>query len=201
MQDAPLVAAVSGSRREGSHTQTALRHARDAAAAAGAETDFIDLGDVDLPLYHPDADDEEQGEAAALKARVRAADGVILGSPVYHGSYSSTFKNFHDFCSFDEFEDTVVGLLAVAGGGTYSSTLDHMRVTVRGVHGLVIPHQVGIRGAYDAFDDDGEFTDADLAERVQELGREVTAHARVLPPEADSAEELDEDEESAAADD
>jgi NAD(P)H-dependent FMN reductase len=199
MQDAPLVVVVSGSRRDGSHTRTALTHVRDAAAAAGAETDFIDLGDVDLPLYHPDRDDEEQGEAVDLMARVRAADGVILGSPVYHSSYSSTFKNFHDFCGHDEFEDTVVGLLAVAGGGSYGSTLDHMRITVRGVHGLVIPHQVGIRGAYDAFDDDGGFTDPDLEERVRELGREVTAHARVLPPAEEAAEDLD--EETAAADD
>lgn len=196
MQDAPLVVIVSGSRREGSYTRTALRHVRDAAAAAGAETDFIDLGDVDLPLYHPDLDDEEQGEAAELKARVRAADGVVLGTPVYHSSYSSTFKNFHDYCGFDEFEDTVVGLLAVAGGGSYSSTLDHMRITVRGVHGLVIPHQVGIRGAYDAFDDNGEFADSDLEERVRELGREVTTYARALP-----VEELEEEEETAAADD
>ncbi len=171
------VVAVCGSRREGSYTRIALRHALAAAEEAGAETDFIDLGDVDLPLFHPDRD--EQGESADLMRRIREADGVILGSPVYHGTYSSTLKNFHDYCSFDEYEDTAVGLLAVAGGGSYSSTLDQMRTTVRVVHGWTIPHQVGIRSSHNEFED-GEFVDEELLARTRRLGREVTEHARLM---------------------
>ncbi|WP_101295260.1 NADPH-dependent FMN reductase [Halegenticoccus soli] len=194
------VVAVSGSRREGSYTRAALRYALDAADEAGADTDFIDLGAVDLPLYHPDID--EQGDSPDLLRRVREADGVIVGSPVYHGSYSSTFKNFHDYCSFDEYEDTAVGLLAVAGGGSYGSTLEHLRSTVRGVHGFVIPHQVGIRSAYEKFEEvpsiqgDGEgieyeFVDEPLRERTEKLGRKVAAHAALLrrrPEAADASE-------------
>lgn len=168
------VVAVAGSRREGSYTRAALRYALDAAEDAGAETDFIDLGAVDLPLYHPDVD--EQGDSPDLMRRMRAADGVVLGSPVYHGSYSSAFRSFHDYCSFDEYEDTVVGLLVTAGGGTVASTLDHMRVTVRGVHGWVIPHQVGIRNASRKFED-GVFQDEALRERTEKLGRQVATYA------------------------
>jgi NAD(P)H-dependent FMN reductase len=171
------VVAVCGSRRDGSYTRLALERALEAASDAGAETDLIDLGAVDLPLYHPDLDIEEQGEASALVERVEDADGVLLGSPVYHGSYSSTFRNFHDYCGFDEYEGTVVGLVATAGGGSYGSTLDHMRTTVRGVHGWVVPQQVGIRRGYDQFDADGEFVDPDLADRVDELGRVVAEQA------------------------
>lgn len=185
------VVAVCGSRREGSYTRSALWYALDAAAKAGAEVDYIDLGAVDLPLYHPDID--EQGDSPELMERMRAADGVLLGTPVYHGSYSSTFRSFHDYCSFDEYEDTVVGLLATAGGGTYSTTLDHMRSTVRGVHGWVVPHQVGIRKAYDNLEERGptasdvtahggvvpdhEFVDESLQERTEKLGRIVARHA------------------------
>jgi azobenzene reductase len=171
------VVAVCGSRRDGSYTRTALTDALDAAAAAGAETGLLDLGAVDLPLYHPDRD--EQGDSAALTRRVREADGVLLGSPVYHGSYSSTFRNFHDYCSFDEYEDTVVGLLATAGGGSFGSTLDHMRVTVRGVHGTVVPHQVGIRNASEKIED-GAVVDESIQERIEKLGRQVVSYAERL---------------------
>jgi NAD(P)H-dependent FMN reductase len=174
------VVGVSGSRRDGSYTLKTLPYALEAAEAAGAETDLIDLGAVDLPLYHPDRD--EQGDSADLMRRMREADGVILGSPVYHGSYSSTFRSFHDYCSFDEYEDTAVGLLVVAGGGTIASTLDHMRVTVRGVHGHVVPHQVGVRNASDRFD--GEtLVDDDIRERTEKLGRRVVEAARRLHPD------------------
>jgi NAD(P)H-dependent FMN reductase len=169
------VVAVSGSRREGSYTRLGLRRALEAAADAGADTELIHLGDVDLPLYHPSID--EQGDSEALKRAVREADGVLLGSPVYHGSYSSTFRNFHDYCSFDEYEDTVVGLLATAGGGSYGATLEHMRSTVRGVHGWVVPHQVGIRGASSEFDGDGNVIDPKLDDRIAKLGRVVAERA------------------------
>ncbi|EJN59631.1 NADPH-dependent FMN reductase [Halogranum rubrum] len=171
------VVAVCGSRRDGSHTKTALEHALAAAEAAGADTDLIDLGAVDLPLYHPDED--AQGESAELVRRVRDADGVILGSPVYHGSYSSTLKNFHDYCSGDDYEDTVVGLLTVAGGSSYGATLEHMRSTVRNVHGWAIPQQVGIPRAYDQFED-GELVEDGIRERIEALGRLVAEHADAM---------------------
>jgi NAD(P)H-dependent FMN reductase len=137
-------------------------------------------------VFDPDVDVAEQGDAEQLLDVVRRADGVILGSPVYHGSYSGAIRNVHDYCSFDEYEDTVVGLLATAGGGSFASTLDHLRITVRGVHGRVIPHQVGIRNASDQFEaaedtpDGRAFVDDDLRDRVERLGRELVEEASRL---------------------
>ena len=174
------IAAISGSRREASTTRAALSVALAAAADAGAETDLIDLGAVDLPLYHPDED--AQGDSEALKRRVREADGVLAGTPVYRGSYSSTFKNFHDFCGSEEYENTAVGLLATAGGGSYGGTLDHLRSTFRNVHAWTVPHEVGIEGASGRVETgaDPRITDDDLRRRTETLGRVVTAHAERL---------------------
>jgi NAD(P)H-dependent FMN reductase len=174
----PDVVAISGSRREGSYTRRALGVVLAAAEAGGADTHLVDLRELDLPPFDPDA---EEGPAVRdLKRRVRRADGVVLGTPVYHGSYASTLKDALDYCGSDEFEETAVGLLAVAGGGSYASTLDHLRVVVRTVHGRSIPHQVGIRGASGVFDGDDP-TDEDIADRLRTLGRDVTRHATVDP--------------------
>ncbi|MFB6111173.1 MAG: NADPH-dependent FMN reductase [Halobacteriaceae archaeon] len=175
--DGPLVVGVCGSRRATSTTRVAVRQALSAAADLGAETDFIDLGAVDLPLYHPDRD--TQGESAELRRRFRRGDGAIIGSPVYHGSYSSTWRNFHDYCSFDDFEDTAVGLVATAGGGSYGSTLEHMRSTVRGVHGWVAPRQVGVRNASSKIVE-GEVVDEAIEDRLIDLGEQVARHAAQL---------------------
>ena len=178
MTATPLVVGVAGSRRDGSYTLKGVRRALAAAEAAGAETDLVDLGAVDLPLYHPDRSTADSGDAAALLERVRRADAVVVGSPVYHGSYSSTFRNFHDYCGFDEYEDTAVGILVVAGGGTIASTMDHLRITLRGVHADVIPAQVGVRNASDKFDADGRVTDPDIADRIDGLAEDLVAAAR-----------------------
>ena len=191
--DTPTVVALCGSMRDESKTRAALEHALDAAAEAGAGTELLDVREYDLPVFDPDA--ETPPAAQELKRKIREADAVILGSPVYHGSYSSAFRNVHDYCGFDEFEDTTVGLLATAGGGSYASTLDHMRITVRGVHGWVLPHQVGIRNASDKFDEGGEFLDDALEERTRKLGRQAVEYAGIDPAVTDATAD------EAAADD
>ena len=176
METPPSVVAISGSLRETSTTCLALEHALDGAEEVGAATELIDLREWDLPLFDPD--DRDRGDAAALRQVVGDADAVLLGTPVYHGMVSSTLKNAFDYLGKDEFEHTTVGLLATAGGGSYAPTLEHLRTGVRTIHGWALPHEVGIRGAYDAFDDDGEFVDPALEERVRKLGRMAAENVR-----------------------
>jgi len=170
------VVAVAGSLRERSHTRVALRHALDAAAEAGADTDFLDLRDFDLPPLNPDV--EDQGDGVAFTRRVRRADAILLGTPVYHGSYSGVLKNALDYCGRDEFDGATVGLLAVSGGGFPVSALDHLRVVCRTLDAWVVPHHAGIPQASSAFDDDG-FADGQLAARVETLGRRVVEFAHI----------------------
>ncbi|OVE83485.1 NADPH-dependent FMN reductase [Natronolimnobius baerhuensis] len=185
MSQSPSVLAVNGSLRETSYTRTALKYTLEAASEAGAEASLLDLGEYDLPVYNPDIDG--QGDGAEVKQLMREADAVALGTPVYHGSYSGALKNFHDYCGWDEYEDTTVGLLATAGGGSYGSTLDHLRITVRGVHGWVLPHQVGIRSASSKFVDDPDaidgraFTEDALEDRTRKLGRMLAEYAFIEP--------------------
>jgi len=174
------VVAVCGSRRDGSKTRLALGHALDAADAAGADVALLDLGEWDLPVYDPNLDDDPD-VVVEFTSEVRDSDAVILGSPVYHGSYSSTLKTAMDWCGYDEFREKTVGLLTVAGGSTFESTLDHMRAVARGVDAWVLPHQAGVPNASEKFDEDGEFVDESLAERVERLGRDAVRYANIQP--------------------
>jgi NAD(P)H-dependent FMN reductase len=174
----PHVTAVCGSLREGSYTRLALDHALDGAADTGATTDHIDLRTLDLPVYN--GDDNDAGDAEDLRRRVRQADSVILGSPMYHGSYSSALKNALDYCGFDEFENTTVGLLAVSGGSFTTPTLNHLRSVCRALNAWVLPHQAAIPQARTKFDDD-EFVDEDVAERVETLGQRTVEYASIEP--------------------
>ncbi len=109
------VLGLCGSLSDDSGTRIAVERALDAAEATGATTELLDLREWELPLFDPDADDA--GDGPELAARVRAADGIVVGTPMYHGSYSSPLKTALDYCSIEDVEGTTVGLLAVAGGG------------------------------------------------------------------------------------
>ncbi len=173
------IAAVVGSLREGSYTRSACRHTlRAAAEFDGVETDLVDLHALSLPVY--DADADTAGDAPELKRRIRTADAVVLGSPVYHGSYSSALKNALDYCGFDEFDETTVGLLCVAGGSFPTTTLDHLRSVGRALNAWVLPHQVAIPRARHSFED-GEIVDEGVADRVETLGRRAVEYANIDP--------------------
>lgn len=179
MTEVPTVVAICGSLRNTSTTQLALEHALDGAKEAGAETRIIDIREWDLPLFDPD--DTDRGDAEELRRIVGDADAVIMGTPVYHGMVSSGLKSTFDYLGKDEFQDTTVGLLATAGGGSYAPTLEHLRTGIRTVHGWTLPHEVGIRGANNAFDEDGEFVDPDLEARVRRLGEMAAEYAFITP--------------------
>jgi NAD(P)H-dependent FMN reductase len=175
------VVAISGSLREKSYTRSALERALTAAEEAGASTDMIDLRDLDLPVF--DADAREAGDADELARRVLAADSIILGTPMYHGSYSAPLKNALDYCGFDEFEDTTVGLLCVAGGSFPVTALEHLRSVCRALNAWVIPHQVAIPKARNAFEE-GAVVDENIAERIDTLGREAVQYSNIEPDPA-----------------
>ena len=172
------VVALCGSLRDDSHTRTALSVALDAAESAGASTELVDLRALDLPVF--DADSDDAGDARELQSTVAAADAILLGTPIYHGSYSSPLKTALDYCGFDEFEDKTVGLLAVAGGGFPVTALDHLRSVCRALNAWVVPHQAAIPSASGQFED-GAFVDDALGERVRTLGRRAVQYANIEP--------------------
>jgi NAD(P)H-dependent FMN reductase len=176
MIDEPRVVAITGSQRDGSHTATAVELVLDRARRAGADTDHVDLGRLDLPVFDPDRSDA--GDAPALRRRVRAADAVLLATPMYHGSYASPLKTALDYCGFDEFEDTTVGLLAVAGGDFPTAALEHLRSVCRALDAWVLPTQAAVPDSHSQFAD-GELTDAALRDRVETLGAELVRFAAV----------------------
>ncbi|PSP83442.1 FMN reductase [Halobacteriales archaeon QS_1_68_17] len=172
------VIAICGSLRDDSHTRKALRHALAAAEGAGASTELMDLRNYDLPVF--DADADEAGDAVELKRRVRDADAILLGTPMYHGSYSAPLKNALDYCGFDEFENKTVGLLGVSGGSFPITALEHLRSVCRALDAWVIPHQAALPRAYKQFEN-GELATESIAERVATLGRRAVQYANIEP--------------------
>jgi len=172
------VAGICGSLRDDSVSRVALRVALDAAEQRGADTDLVDLRDLELPTFDPDEDDP--GDAAELARRVRDADAVLLATPMYHGSYSSPLKAALDYCGFDEFEEKTVGLLAVSGGSFPITALDHLRSVLRALDAWVLPYQAAVPNASRRVED-GEFTDASLEDRVATLGDRVVQYANIEP--------------------
>lgn len=169
------VVAICGSLREGSTTHAALSVALEGAKDECAEIELIDLRDYKL-IFDSNVGDES--DVSKLKNKVREAHGILLGTPEYHGSFSGVLKYVLDLMGYDEFENKVVGLVGVSGGRMGAvNALSMLRIVCASLRAWVIPTGVSIPQASDAFDEEGELVDKELAARVKLVGREVTQFA------------------------
>ena len=173
------VVAICGSLRQGSATHGALRIALSAAKAAGASVELLELSEYGLVFQGSVAGESDYPPGVSrLREKVKQADGILLGSPEYHGSFSGVLKNALDLMGFDEFEDKVVGLIGVSGGRMgAANALSMLRTVGTALHAWVVPNDASIPNSSDAFDADGNLHDPELRERVKAVGKQVAEFA------------------------
>lgn len=172
------VVGLVGSTRPESVTRMAVRYALKGAEGKGAETRLLDIASYGLPFLGQEKGDESSRAVEGFLGDLRAADGIILGSPEYHGSISGVLKNALDLASTDEFEGKMVGLIGVAGGQMGATdTLNHLRTVGRNLHAWVVPNQVSIGDSYEAFNPDGEPVRPEVGKRLKSVGEQVTHFA------------------------
>jgi chromate reductase, NAD(P)H dehydrogenase (quinone) len=176
----PKILAFAGSTRTGSYNKKLIKIAADAARQGGAQVTLIDLRDFPLPLY--DGDLEAQGvpeNVHKLKKIFLEHDGLLIASPEYNGSVSGVLKNTIDWISrkttadeppLSAYRNKVAALLSASPGGFGGlRSLVTLRAVLSHINVLVIPSQVTISKADEAFDTQGNLKDAKQNEAVRKL--------------------------------
>jgi FMN reductase len=173
------IVGICGSLRKGSYTRMALQLALQGAQELGAQIHLIDLRDYDLIFCDGEKDESSYpADVFRLREDIEQAQGIILGTPEYHGGLSGVLKNALDLMGFDQFEGKMIGLIGVSGGQMGAiNALDSLRAIGRALHAWVIPEQALIPKAWQQFDGTGRLKDRDLEERVKEMGRQVARFA------------------------
>lgn len=167
------IVGIGGSLRPQSYTYQALDLALERVQKLGAEVELLDLRSLKLPFCDGGKDYDEYPDVAKLRQTVKEADGIILATPEYHGSVSGVLKNALDLMSFEQMDGKVFGSISVLGGTSNSNALNHLRVIARWVHGWVIPEQIAIGQAWQAFDETGRIRDEKLDRRFDAFARSM----------------------------
>jgi FMN reductase len=180
---APYIVGLGGTVHAASTTDSALQLALQIAAAAGAQTMQLSGSDLNLPMYTSHSQ-ERTAAARRLIEHLRRADGIILGSPSYHGSVSGYVKNALDYVedlrgdTLPYFEGRAVGCLAVAGGWPAAmSTLNTLRSVVHALRGWPTPLGVPIVTGQPIFDPEGVCLVPKLQEQIEIMARQVMTFA------------------------
>lgn len=174
------IVGIIGSLRQGSYSELALKQAAIKVEALGAEVEILDLKEMKLPFCNGDKEYPDYADVEILREKVKAADGLILATPEYHGSVSGVMKNALDLMSFEHLSGKVTGMISVLGGQPNSNALNNLRIILRWVHGWVIPEQIAIAQAWKAFDKEGKLTDEKLAERFDKFALSLVENTKKL---------------------
>lgn len=190
-ETAPRILAFAGSLRKESFNKKLVRIAAKAAEDAGASVTVIDLRDYPLPIFDQDFE-AEQGmpePAARLKKLMVEHDGFLISSPEYNSSLSAALKNSIDWASRKTADEpplvaytgkTAAIMSASPGALGGLRGLVHLRAILGNIGVLVLPDQVSIVKAHEAFNPDGSLKDADQQKKVAALGSKLADVLRRL---------------------
>lgn len=167
------IVGILGSLRTDSYSAFALQEAINRVKALDAEVEILDLRNMTLPFCDGGSEYPDYPDVEVLREKVKAADGLILATPEYHGSVSGVLKNALDLMSFEHLSDKVTGLISVLGGQSNSNALNDLRIIVRWVHGWVIPEQIAVGQAWQAFDSEGKLKDEKLSQRFDAFAQSL----------------------------
>lgn len=184
----PRILAFGGSLRRDSFNQKLAAAASAGAQAAGAEVTLIALRDFPLPIFDQDLEEADglPPAAKALKQLFQDHHGLLIAAPEYNSSLTAALKNALDWVSRAE-TDSEPPMVAFAGktaaicsaspsalGGLRG--LVHVRSILGNIGVTVLPDQVTVSKAHEAFAADGTLSDEKLATRVQKLGAQLAHH-------------------------
>ncbi|RZF64749.1 NADPH-dependent oxidoreductase [Sphingomonas populi] len=184
MGSAIKIVGIGGTARQDSSSERVVRCALAAAAAQGAEIELFDGPFLaSLPLYIPDRTERTTDERRFVAA-VRGCDGIIVGSPGYHGSLSGPIKNVLDLLedlARDErpyLEGRAFGSIVTAyGWQACGTTLVAMRSIAHALRAWPTPFGAAVNASVPVFDEKGDCLDAKTAEQLAIVGRQVTEFA------------------------
>ena len=174
---------LAGSLRKGSYNKTLLRAAMEM-VPADAELEIFDL-EV-LPPFNQDLENQPPEKVKEFKAKIRAADAILIATPEYNYSIPGVLKNAIDNASRpygdNAFDGKSVAIMGASIGmlGTARAQY-HLRQSLvfLNMYPLNQP-EVMVPFAQEKIDQNGRVTDPKTREKIKELLEALVIWTRKL---------------------
>jgi chromate reductase, NAD(P)H dehydrogenase (quinone) len=184
MASTPKILAFAGSTRADSYNKKLVKIAATGATVAGAEVTYVDLRDLPLPLFDEDLEAQSglPANARTLKDLLISHQGLLIASPEYNSSLTAVLKNAIDWASrpfpneapLAAFTGKVAAIMSASPGALGGLRgLVHLRDILGNIKVLVLPEQVAVPKAYEAFNTDGSLKDLKQQQSIEKLGENL----------------------------
>lgn len=164
---------LSGSLTPRSKTLIAVEETLHAAESLSGHvhTECVNLRDLELEFCDGRDPKLYGGDTGRLIKKIAQADGLIVGTPIYRGSYTGALKNVLDIIPADALKGKVVGLIATGGTYHHFLAIEHQLKPLFGFfQSHIVPEAVY---AHDAHFENKVLVDGEIKQRLHELARNV----------------------------
>jgi chromate reductase len=181
MSESIKILGIAGSLRVQSYNRAALRAAQ-ALVPAGVTLDVFELDGI--PAFNQDEEKKPPQKVVDLKARIRAADGVLLATPEYNYSIAGVLKNAIDWASRpygdSAWDGKPVAIMSASMGlfGGMRAQYHLRQCFVFLNMDAVLQPEVAIGNAPQKFDAQGDLTDNTSRQLILQLLQNLAAKAR-----------------------
>ena len=181
---------IPGSLRTGSLNARLAAAIAHELALSGTEVTRISLSDFPLPIYDGDLQSKSgvPKHAVNLKRMMSAHHGVLIVTPEYNSSVPALVKNTIDWISRVQdphetrgqvFRERTFAIAAASGnrlGGTRA--LAALRLILTACHASVVPNQLALSFADQAYDEMDHLKHPADIEALQALVRQLIDHSQ-----------------------
>ena len=183
MEDVVKILGFAGSLRMASYNRSILRAAQ-ALVPKDAKLEIFDLDG--MPLFNQDLEGQPSAKVQEFKAKIRAADAILIATPEYNYSIPGVLKNAIDCASRpygdNAFEHKPVAIMGASIGmaGTARAQY-HLRQSFVFLTCFALNQpEVMVPFAQDKIDKDGKVTDVKTREKIRELLENLVTWTRRL---------------------
>ena len=180
----PRILVFAGSSREASFNKRLARLAAERIEAHGGRPTFIDLHDYPMPLYNGDLE-TAQGlpeSAVALRGVLAEHQGLMIASPEYNGFITPLLKNTIDWLTRPHdgesglalFQGRLAAVVSASPGGLGGiRSLALIRQLLGNIGVTVLPDQLAVARASDAFGEDGQLASDTHRDKLDAICRRL----------------------------
>ena len=178
MEKTVNILGFAGSLRKGSYNKALLRAALEL-VPKGATLEIFDLEGI--PPYNQALENQPSEKVKEFKAKIRAADAILIATPEYNYSIPGVLKNAIDCASRpygdNAFEHKPVAIMGASPGmmGTARAQY-HLRQSFVFLTCFALNQpEVMVPSAHEKIDKDGKVTDPTTREKIKELLESLVA--------------------------
>ena len=146
--------------------------------------EVLNIGEYDVRFCDGRDPSEYEGDTRLTIDKIIEADALLVGTPMYRGSYTGMLKNMFDLIPNDALHGKPIGLIATGGSDHHYLALEHELKPIMGFfRAHVLP---GCVYANNTHYSERDLVDEGVLEQLNQLAQSIVNFERILPSDKNS---------------